>query len=134
MELPGVTAEKSTRFRVVVNPQTGMTSSVCSNAMGRKSLSALEGLLRKNVQELLAQQYGNVPYRLKKRHKRVRLETLTDIIQGKGGCNVSYLGALADAFGLKPYQLLIPDLDAKEPQQVVSGKQVRLLKQIREEK
>ena len=102
--------------------------------MGRKSLSALEGVLRNNVRALLTQHYAGVPYRLKKRHKRVRLETLQDILQGKGGCNVSYLGPLADAFGLKPYQLLIPDLDTAEAQQAVSGKQLKLLKQIREEK
>ena len=78
--------------------------------------------------------YQGVPYRLKKKNKRVRLETLTDILGGKGGCNVASLGPLADAFGLQPYQLLIRDLNATEPQEAVTARQMRGLKQIREDK
>jgi len=35
--------------------------------MGRKSLSALDSVLRTNVQELLNHHYQGVPYRLKKK-------------------------------------------------------------------
>lgn len=127
------TGVDSTRYRVAVNPETGLPSSVCSIHMGRKSISALEDLLRANVQALLKQHYGGSTYQLKKRNKTVRLETVQKILKGEGGCNVSSLLPLADAFGLKPYQLLLPDLNVKEPQQVVSARHVRALKQLRED-
>lgn len=99
--------------------------------MGRKAITPLEAVLRENVQGLLDAQYEGVPYRVKKRHKNVRLATLQDILSGKGGCTIAMLGPLAQAFGVQPYQLLIRNLDPKNPQQAISAKQMQAIKDLR---
>lgn len=125
----------NTRFRVIVNPESGIASPVSFFAMGRKALTALEAVLHDNVKRLLDEHtdYRGKPGRVKERHANVRLETLQNIYNGTGGCNVASLEWLANALEVQPYQLLVRDLDVKSPQQVVSAKQMQAIKDLRGE-
>jgi hypothetical protein len=104
--------------------------------MGRKTLTALEAVLHQNVKRLIDahEDYQGKVGRVKERHSKVRLETLQNLYNGDGGCNVASLALIADALGVQPYQLLVRDLDVKSPQQVVSARQMRAIKDLTEER
>lgn len=103
-------------------------------AMPKKALSPLENVLRNNVVRLLNEHYQGKAGRLVVEHKRVRLETLQNIVNGSGSASIAMLGPLAEAFDLKPYQLLIPDLDVNAPQEAITAKQMRAIRELRGEK
>jgi len=94
--------------------------------MAKKVITALEGILQENVKALLRAQYAGKPSRLAKKNPNVKLSRIQDVVKN-GSCNVSTLGPLADAFDLKPYQLLIPSLDVDAPQRAVSAKHAKVL-------
>lgn len=104
------------------------------SAMPKKALTPLENTLRSNVIRLLQKHYQGKAGRLVSEHKRVRLETLQNIVNGTGTSSLPMLAPLAEAFGLRAYQLLIPDLDVDAPQEVVSARQMRALRELREGK
>lgn len=100
--------------------------------MGKRVITPIEDILRANVVRLLEKHYDGKPGRLKRQNPQVRLATVQDIAKG-AGCNVASLQPLADAFRLRPYQLLIRDLDVEAPQEAVTARQMRAIKELRGE-
>lgn len=82
-------------------------------------------VLAQNVENLLAYHYSdypNVTQRMKALQTKhgVPWTTVQRIIKKENGGNLETLEALALAFELSPYQLLLPSLNAKNPQ-IVRG-------------
>jgi len=128
-----MTADFTTHFRVFVNPFTGGVLRIGflpMMATKRKSRTPTEEVLRANVLALLAEHYDGKPGRFAKKHgKQVKLSRIQGIA-ATGACSLQTLHRLANAFELKAYQLLIPDLDVKEAQVAVKASHARALEQI----
>lgn len=97
----------------------------------RGSISPLEAVLRDNVLRLVKKHYEGKPGRLSRKNKNVVVSKIQRIIED-GGCTIHSLGPVADAFGLKPYQLLIHGLDVDDPQVYVTARTVRAINEVRQ--
>lgn len=64
----------------------------------------------------------------------VGIATISRIINGETAATLDTLGMLAEAFGLEPWQLLVPNLDPTNPQilQAISPKEADLYRRLRE--
>lgn len=64
----------------------------------------------------------------------IAVATISRLINGKTAATLDTLAKLADAFGVQPWQLLIPDLDAHNPQILrnSSPEEAELYKRLRE--
>lgn len=64
----------------------------------------------------------------------IGIATISRVINGQTAATLDTLGMLAKAFGLAPWQLLVPNLDATNPQilQSISPTEAGLYKRLRE--
>jgi hypothetical protein len=103
--------------------------------MPRKSITPVSDVVRQNFQRLLDEHFGprrGQPGRFHKAHRTIALSKIQNILE-RGGCNIDSIGQIATAFRLQPYQLLIRNLDVKEPQVAVPARQVLAIERLRKE-
>lgn len=94
-----------------------------------KTIEPAEDVLRLNVQRIVELRYENKPGRVHTLHPNIALSRIQEVYK-TGKCTIGTLGRLANAFGFKPYQLLVPSLDIEEPQVVVPAPQAAAITQI----
>ncbi len=82
----------------------------------------MRSVVGRNLVRLMKHHYPDSPNRPKALSKDagVSLSTVQRVIDGETGATIDLIEALAGAFDLSVYQLLIPELDVGNPQ-VVSG-------------
>ena len=99
--------------------------------MAKRRMHPIEDVLSKNLLALLAEYYDKSPGVFARKHKNIVLSRIQSVSK-TGACNLQTLGHLANAFGLRPYQLLIPDLDVKHPQVATKAKHAKLIENLTE--
>lgn len=101
-------------------------NSMSTNTRKRKTTALfMRTVLAENLQLLLARDYGRLGSKTKQQialHKATGLSfsSVQRYCDGKAGASIDHLETLAVAFDLSVYQLLLPNLDARNPQ-VVKG-------------
>lgn len=98
----------------------------------RTTTTPLEATIRENVRRLIKEHYAGKPGQVARKNENVTLSRLQEFLAGKGA-TLPQLQTWADALHVKPYQLLIPDLNVQDPQELVSGKKLRQLEKLRQE-
>lgn len=110
--------------------------------MGAKSISPVKNVLRENVRKLLDRDYPPENYpngrgqllAFLQDHRgwtRKNLSKLQRVV-AEGSCNLDTVAQLSIAFQVQPYQLFVRDLDVADPQQIVSGKILRGIEQLKQ--
>jgi transcriptional regulator with XRE-family HTH domain len=87
--------------------------------MRQKPGRPVEKILAENVRALMdanKMTLGTQPKVAKATKGKLDQTTIGRVLAAKHRVQIDTLQALAEAFNLEPYQLLIPDLDAKNPQ------------------
>lgn len=100
--------------------------------MGKKIRTPTEDTLRVNVRALLDAFFDGKPGKFHAKHKKSVALSRIQGIRKDGACNIATLGRVASAFGLKPYQLLIPGLNVKSPQVAVSARLAKAIEHFKE--
>lgn len=78
----------------------------------------MRSVLAENVRKLMAKHYAssnNRPLALSK-DARVSLSTVQRILAQKTGATIDNIEAIAAAMGVSAYQLMVPNLNAENPQ------------------
>jgi len=123
----------TTRFRVFVNPPSGNDFPLAfypiMGTRKRITIEPIEAILRANVKAVLKKDYQGKPGNFSRKHKNVRLSRIQDIDKF-GACTMATLGRVANAVGLKPYQLLIPNLNVKDPQVAVKAREAKAIQLV----
>lgn len=125
-------ADCNTRMRVSVNPHSRSPLPICFSAMAKIAATALESIVRDNMNRLLKRHYEGKPGKMARLNPNVNLRGIQDFLKG-GTCYLTSLQPWADALHVKPYHLLIKDLDVDEPQVLVSAKRMKQIEKLREE-
>lgn len=93
---------------------------------GKKKTHKAPGIMRKvvarSVRKLMEHHFAESPNRPKSLAIRagISLSSVQRVLAADNGANIETLEAIALALDVSPYQLLIPNLDVKNPQ-VVKG-------------
>jgi len=124
--------DSTTRMRVAVNPHAVRGVPLSFFGMAKTTTTPLEAIVRDNVRRLLVKHFEGKPGQMSRLHENVTLSRLQDFLAGKG-CLLASLQPWADAFGVKPYHLLIKDLDIDDLPEIVSAKRLRRLEKLRSE-
>lgn len=98
--------------------------------MAKPSSTALEAIVRNNVKRLIEKHYDGKPGRMFNKNKgSVNLRGIQSFLDG-GNCYLSSLQPWADALHVKPYHLLVKDLNVDDLPEVVEAAKLRKLQKI----
>lgn len=122
----------TTRLRVSVNTDSGRALPLSFLSMPKAASTALEAIVRDNVKRLLKEHYQGKPGRISRLNENVSLSRIQEFLDG-GGCHLASLQPWADALHVKPYHLLVKDLNIHDLPELVPAKRLRRLEKLRSE-
>lgn len=129
-----MSTHSNTRYRVVVNPDSvrAVPISFLPMAAKRKVASALENIARENMKKLVQKHYDGKRGRVHAKNPNVVLSRFQEFLDG-GGCTLASLQPWADALHVKPWQLLVPNLDVDDLPEIVTNKRLKMLQRLSKE-
>lgn len=109
-----------------------------SGMPSRPAVSALDGLVRQNLQKLLRKHYDNKPGRMYEKNKNagIVLSRLQAFLNGESTAYISSLHswvAAFQAYDVKAYHLFVPDLNVDDLPDVVPANKMRQFEKLRKQ-